>query len=170
MRRSTRALSLILGMAVALVSLPGGGSVAAQQNPCMLLTTDEIGALAPNQHVSDGARAVLSPDSITCRYAWGGGNGRYTLAVSVSTAARMFAGLNADAIKQGMVSSVMPGTTDAAVPDIGDAAVFKAHSALSAGASAYLKDRVLQINLDGLDAREKKGQLISLLKSAASRL
>jgi len=167
MMRVPRALCLILGVAFA---IPAGGPLAAQQNPCMLLTTDEVQALAPKQHVSDGVRAALSPDSVTCRYTWGTGNGRYALTVSVNTASRMFAGMNADAIKRGLMSSVMPGTADAAIPDVGDAAAFKAYSALYASASAYLKDRVVQVNLDGLDARDSRAQLIALLKSAASRL
>jgi len=33
-----------------------------------------------------------------------------------------------------------------------------------------VKGRVLQMHLDGLDARDKKDQLIALLKLAASRL
>ena len=165
------ALALILGVAAAGIVVPGSGSVAAQtENPCALLMTDEIQMLTPNEHISDGARAAQSPDSTTCRYTWGAGLGRFTLAVSINTASRMFAGMNADAIKQVLVSSTMPGTTDAAIPDVGQAAVFKAYSPLYAGASTYLKDRILEVNLDGFDAREKKGQLISLLKSAASRL
>jgi hypothetical protein len=38
------------------------------------------------------------------------------------------------------------------------------------GANAFVKDRILQLNLEGFDAREMKSQLISLLKAAASRL
>jgi hypothetical protein len=48
--------------------------------------------------------------------------------------------------------------------------MFKSYSSVYATASAYLKDRYLQVTLDGIDARDRKGQLISLLKSAASRL
>jgi hypothetical protein len=61
-------------------------------------------------------------------------------------------------------------TEDAAISDVGETGVFKAHSSLYVTASAYLKGRVLQLSLDGFDAREKKGQLLSLLKSAASRM
>jgi hypothetical protein len=64
----------------------------------------------------------------------------------------------------------VPETTDAAIPDVGEAAVFKAYSSVYATATTYLKDRILQVNLEGVDAREKKEQLIALLKSAASRL
>ena len=33
-----------------------------------------------------------------------------------------------------------------------------------------VKDRVLQVTLDGIDGRDRKAQLVALLKSAASRL
>jgi len=39
-----------------------------------------------------------------------------------------------------------------------------------ATASALAKGRYLQVTLDGLYARDQKGQLIALLKSAVSRL
>jgi hypothetical protein len=106
----------------------------------------------------------------TCRYTWGAGTERYTFAVSVNSVSRMFVGMTGDAVKQHIVSSIKPGTADATIPDIGEAAVFRADSPVYAGASAYLKGRLLQVHLDGLDAREKKDQLISLLKAAASRL
>ena len=168
------AFGLVLGLVGAAVapSLSGGGTVTAQgQNRCALLTVDEVHALAPKEQVSDGvASAIASNEFFTCHYRWGMGAGRYTLEVSVNPASRAFAGSGADSIKQGLLSSVAPGTTDAVVTEIGEAAVFKAYSPAYAGASAYLKDRLLQVNLEGVDAREKKAQLISLLKSAAARL
>jgi hypothetical protein len=36
-------------------------------------------------------------------------------------------------------------------------------------ASTYQKGRVLQVRLDGFGARDRKDQLIALLKSAAAR-
>ena len=156
-------------------SLPAADLSAAQasaQNPCGLLTSDEVQALVPEkEHASSGmAEAIPALESFTCRYTWGEGVKRYTLAISVNPVSRTYSGMNADAIKQGLTSSIKPETTDATIPDIGEAAVFKADSAGYAGASAYVKDRLLQVHLDGFEAREKKGQLISLLKSAASRL
>lgn len=165
---------MLLGLAIAAVGVPvpGRGTVAAQaQMPCALLTIEEIQGLAPMEQVSEGvASAFEALDSSTCRYTWGSGTGRYTLAVYVNLASRMFAGMSADSVIQSLLSSATPGTTDAAIQDVGDAAVFKAYSPVYASASSFLKGRVLQVNLDGIDAREKKDQLISLLKSAASRL
>ena len=166
------AFALALGAAIAISGtlLQRGGTVAAQvPNACGLLTTDEIHTLAPKEHVSDGL-ASATGDFISCRYTWGAGSQRFTLAVSVNSGSHMYIGMAADSIKQGLTSSVVPGTIDATIPDLGEAAVFKAYSPMYVSANAYLKGRVLQINLDGFDALEKKEQLISLLKSAAARL
>jgi hypothetical protein len=147
-------------------------SVAAQGlSPCALLTAEEIQTIVPKEHMASGvARAVSALDSFGCRFTWGAGTGHFTLDVAVNPASRMFAGMSADAAKQALLSSVIPGTSDAVVPDIGEAAVFKVHSPLYANVSAYVKNRVLQVSLDGIDAPDWKAELISLLKSAASRL
>jgi len=166
--------SLIAGLAIAVFgsSWEGGGTVAAQSpNACGLLTADEVHALAPTRTIHDGvASAIPEREFQTCRYTWGDGTNASSLVVSVNPASRMFAGMTPDAIKQRLSSTIVPETADAVISDVGEAAVFKAHSALFVSASAYLKGRVLQLNLDGFDAREQKGQLLSLLKSAASRL
>jgi hypothetical protein len=176
-RLSHMIIALGLGVCTAVVgtSFAGVGASAAQANttnPCGLLTIDEVQGLgSPKEHASNGvAEAMPAQELFTCRYTWGTGTERYTLAVSVNSASRTFVGMSGDAIKQNLASLVKPDTTDATIPDVGEAAVFKADSPVYAGASAYLKGRLLQLHLDGLDARDKKDQLISLLKSAASRL
>ena len=65
---------------------------------------------------------------------------------------------------------MVPETADAVIADVGEAAVFKADSAVSVHATAYVKNRMLQVHVDGFEAREKKDQVIALLKSAAARL
>ncbi len=82
----------------------------------------------------------------------------------------MYVGLTPDAGKQKLASTIVPETDDAAISDVGDAGVFKAHSSLYVTASAFVKGRVQQLSVDGFDARDQKGQLLSLLKSAAARL
>jgi hypothetical protein len=82
----------------------------------------------------------------------------------------VFAGMSADSIKQGLASSVVAGTADSTLAEIGQTAVFRAYSPAYVGASAYVKDRILQVNLEGTDARDKKDQVIALLKAAAARL
>lgn len=172
MRTSTAAALLGLGIAAASALAPGRGVAAAQQT-CGLLTSEEIQALAPNQSVSDATvSSNKGTGAVTCFYTWGGapGPGHFTLSLSVRPAATVFAGMNAASIKQTVLATVTPDTVDEAIPDVGEAAVFKGSSSVYATASAYVKDRYLQVTLDGIDARDRKGQLISLLKSAVSRL
>jgi hypothetical protein len=156
------------------VSSPGliNGTVSAQApNTCALLTNDEVQALAANTSVGDGVPSSMPAATYgTCRYAWGTGTGRFRLGVTVNDGSRMFPGMTPDQIKQVLLKSVKPETTDAVVSDIGETAVFKSDSAYYATATAFLKGRILVVTLDGLDAREKKDQAIALLKSAASRL
>jgi hypothetical protein len=132
-----------------------GGDVIAQPRTCGLLTSEEVQACAGD---------------VSCRYTWGSGVGHYTLTLSARQASRVFPGMNAASIRQGLQGRATPGTTDEAIADVGEAAVFKSSSSVYATAAAYLKDRYLQVTLDGIDARDRKGQLISLLKSAVSRL
>ena len=73
-------------------------------------------------------------------------------------------------IKERPLESVRAGTTDAVLSEIGEAAVFKPDSPVYASAFALVKGRILGVHLDGAFAREKKDQVIGLLKSAASRL
>ena len=163
---------VIIGLAIAAASVSiGGRAVLAQPQTCGLLTSEEVQALAPKQTVTDAAvSGNQGGGAVSCRYTWGSGPGHFTLSLSVQPASRVFVGMNAAAIKQGVIGTVTPGTVDEAVPEVGEAAVFKSTSNVYATASAYLKDRYLQVTLDGIDARDRKGQLIALLKSAASRL
>jgi hypothetical protein len=164
----------VLGLALAVIGapLPALHTVAAQEpNTCALLSHDDVQALVPDEHVqvNDGVPAE-SMSSHSCRYTWGEGTGRYSLSVNVNPAARMFAGQNTDAIKMGLLGSVRAETKDATISDVGDAAVFKAYSTAYASATAYLKDRILQVSLDGFDAADRRDALVSLLKKAAAKL
>jgi hypothetical protein len=82
----------------------------------------------------------------------------------------MFPRTTPEQIKQRLRDSVRAGTDDEVIPEIGDTAVFKRESFVYANATALVKGRMLQVQLDGLGALEKKGRVIALLKSAASRL
>ena len=168
------AFVLALAMVVTGVSGFGGvdGTVSAQApNTCALLMTDEIQPLAGNASVGEGVASSLpSFNYSTCRYAWGDGTDRFKLSVIVHDAARAFPGMTPDQIKQRLVQSVTPDTTEAVISDVGEAAVFKSDSPYYATASAFLKGRILEVRLDGSIAREQKDQAIALLKSAASRL
>ena len=159
-------------MVAAGLSGPGGvdATVSAQApDACALLTTGDVQSFAAS--AGEGVpSAIASMNYSTCQYAWGAGTDRFKLGVIVQDASRMFPGMAPDQIKQLLLKSVKPETTDAVVTDIGEAAVFKSDSAYYATATAFLKGRILVVTLDGLDAREKKDQAIALLKSAASRL
>jgi len=173
-RRQYRgATAFVLALAAVATGVSGGGrnTVAAQMpNPCALLTTDEIQPLAGNATIADGLPNSPAAGSTRCRYAWGAGTGRFTLDVSVSEAAPMYADVSPERIKQQLLESVRPGTADAVIPEVGEAAVFKPDSPAYAGATAFIKGRILQVYLDGVYARDKKDQVIELLKLAAARL
>jgi hypothetical protein len=169
----THTFAVLLGLAVAAggALTTGGGAVLAQPQTCGLLSGDEVQALAPNQSVTDAAPSGnQGGGAVSCLYTWGTGPGHFTLALSVRPASRAFVGMDAASIGQALLTTVTPGTTDEAIPDVGQAAVFKSYSSAYATASALVKDRYLQVTLDGIDARDRKGQLIELLKSAVSRL
>jgi hypothetical protein len=155
-------------------SWPGrvDGTVSAQElNPCALLSDDEIKPLAAKTSVAAGVSTSFpSFGYATCRYAWGEGVDRVKLVVVVTEASRMFPRLTPDQVKQQLLASVRAGTDDAVIADVGDAAVFKPDSFIYAIATGLVKGRILQVQLDGLGAREKKDQVIGLLKSAALRL
>ena len=149
-----------------------GGIVSAQTlNPCTLVTKDDVQSLAAKQSVTDGVPSSIPAfGSVACRYTWGIGADQFRVDVVVNDASRMFPGMSADQIKQRLLESVRVGTADAVVSDIGDVAVFRADSALYAGATAISKGRVVEVQADGFVARERKDQVIALLKSAVSRL
>ena len=174
MSRFASAFVLALAMIATGVSGPGGVNVnvsAQTPNPCALLTTDEVRSLAGNASVSDGVPSSLpSFGSMSCRYTWGSGTGRVRLDVNVYDASGRFAGMSADQIKPRLLESVKPGTAEAVISDVGEAAVFKSDSPYYATATALLKGRILEVRLDGLDARAEKDRAIALLKSAVSRL
>ena len=152
--------------------MSGQSAVSAQAlKPCELLTTAEIQPLTAKESVPDGVSSSLQAfGSATCRYTWGVGVDRVKLDVNVYEAPRMFPGMSPDQINQRLLQSVRAGTADAVISDVGDAAVFKVDSPLYVSATASSRGHILAVHLDGLDALDKKDQLIALLKSAVSRL
>ena len=151
----------------------GGGTVSAQAalNPCALLTTSEIQPLELTASDGDGVATALDAyGSTSCRYAWGVGVKRLKLNVIVNDASKMFPGMGAAQIKQRLQESVKAASADAAISDLGDAAVFTADSPYLATATAAIKGHILSVQVDGFIARDSKDHVIALLKAAASRL
>ena len=175
-RESGFAAAFALGLALVVVGAPGpgrvDGTVSAQAlNPCALLTVDEVEALAGKTSVAEGvSNSVPAFGYGACRYKWGAGTGVFKLDVTVNEASRVFPGVSPDQIKQRLLESVRAGTADAIVTDVGEAAVFKPDSPVYASAFALVKGRIVAVHLDGVYARERKDQVLSLLKSAASRM
>ncbi len=117
--------------------------------------------------------AVLG--SFVCEYKWGtGGNavsGLYTLQVIVSDASKAFPGMDPGTVKEGLLAeATKPGATATVIPGVGDAAIFDSNAPIRASTTALVKGSMLQVNLEGPDARTKKNQVIALLKAAAGRL
>lgn len=175
-RRSVAGLALT---AAGLFTAAGAGSLAAQAppagqpaGPCALLKTDEVQSLAnKNVAVSEGVAASISViGSSTCSYAWGAGAERYTLDVTVNDAARVFPGLAPAAVGERVHAAITGSAPASPSLGIGDVSVYKEDSPLFVHATSFLKGRILQVQLGGIDAIEKKDQVISLLTTAASRL
>jgi hypothetical protein len=136
-----------------------------------MLMIDEIQPLALKEEVGAGVpTAIQSLGRVACRYQWGTGTGRYTLDIIVNEASRMYSDTSPAAIKQRLAAADGPGTVSEAISDVGEAAAFRSDSPLLATTTAYVKGRILQLNLDGYDARAKKDQVIALLKTVTSRL
>ena len=171
--RSSRRFPVAFAIAAILaIAFPHSRAITAAQSapPCTLLTTEDIQPLASQHTVAAGVAASYAPTGFNmCRYAWGGGLDRYTLEVNVGDSSRMFEGLAPDQARQALQAIVVKDTADTIITDVGDAAIFKAESPVYVQATALIKGRVLQLSLDGLDAREKKGELIALLKKAAAK-
>ena len=168
------AFVLALAMVAIGIDEPGSGSstaVAQTAAPCTLLKVEDVQPLASKETVAEGVSTSLAAAaSSTCKYAWGSGVRRYKLDVTVSEASRTYSGATPDLIKQGLQASVKAGTADAVVPDAGETAIFKADSPAYVHSTAYAKGRILRVDLDGVDALDKKAQVIELLKLALSRL
>lgn len=161
-----------LALAVTVAFGSGRGIVSAQElNPCGLLTSDDIHAVAVETNVAAGiANTLPAHGYAACRYDWGSGINRFKLDVVVTDASRLYKGLSPEQVKQQLLQSVREGTYDAVITEVGDTAVFTPDSPVYGRAIAFVKGRILEVRLDGLFAGEKKDQIIGLLKSAASRM
>jgi hypothetical protein len=150
--------------------------VEASPDPCSLLKAPDLQAIAPGVSVGPGT-VTRQPElgSATCSYHWGPGSnaasGRFNLHVTVSDASKAFPGTSGATIIQGLLAETKKRhSTAVVVPGVGQAAIFKSEAPIRANTTAYIKGLILQVDLDGLDGRTKKDQVIALLKAAAARL
>ena len=168
--------SLVVGLA--LVCLGVSESPDRAQKPgdgCALLQAAEIQTLAGTAKVGAGKATTDALGSRMCQYEWGtGGNvqgGRSFLNVSVTATSKTFPGMDASLVRQGLLANAKPGTPNtAAIPGIGDAAIYESDDPIRVKTTALAKGNMLIISFESRDARAKKDQLITLLKLAAGRL
>jgi hypothetical protein len=158
--------SFSLGEARALLLRRSLGSL----HPCELLKPAEILGLAPKGHISEKDISFLPGGPFGCKYEWEAG----TDAASGHFALQIVFGApltDSATTKEGVLSMARDGGPNATVvSDLGDAAVFLSDSANWAAVTAYVKGVLLQVSLEGPDARARKDQIIALLKAAAARL
>lgn len=133
-----------------------------QKNPFVQSTT--------NLTVANGVPSPNAIGAAKCQYAWGAGTDHFTLDVIVSDPSRAYVPITPDVVKQQLQTMVKTGTADEAITNVGDIAVFTSDSYYLATTTAFVKGRILRVQLDGYDARDKKDGVIRLLKLAASRL
>jgi hypothetical protein len=146
---------------------------AQPKDACALLKSSEIQALAGSA-IGHGESAKDELGSLTCVYKWGKGinayNGAYQFQVIIADASRMMPGTTGDMMRQGMAAEVKSAKDNAGmIPGVGEAAMFKTRP-IAVETSAFAKGRMLMVNFEGPDARQKKDQVIALLKTAVGRL
>lgn len=156
---------------VALVFAPHAGP----KDPCALLKAAEIQVLDPKGQISPGVAA--KPDALgalECNYEWGAGanvySGKHYLHVTVGEASKLFVGVDAATLKLGIAMQAKSEPNGAAIPGVGDAAVFSSSDKIRAKTMALVKGLILLVNYEALDGFAQKDHVIALLKAAAARL
>jgi hypothetical protein len=150
--------------------------VSALPDPCTLVRALDLQALFQNGPAGPGA-VEKHPEigSATCTYQWGTGSnaysGRFNFHVTVSELSKTYPGTDREVLKAGLLAETKkPGENAVAISGVGDAAIYKSGSPIRSETTAIVKAFFLQVDLDGPDGRGKKDQVISLLKTAASRM
>lgn len=145
------------------------------KDPCALLKTGEIQTLDPNGQISPGV--ATKPDALgalECNYEWGPGanaySGKHYLHVTVVEASKLFAGVDAATLKQGIAMQAKSEPNGSVISGVGDAAVFSSSDKIRSKTIALIKGLILQVNYEALDGFAQKDRVIALLKAAAARL
>jgi hypothetical protein len=102
----------------------------------------------------------------------GRGRTSFSFIVINGDASRIWPGMSPALVKQGLLGAATRGhkLNASAISGIGDAAIVESSAPTQAKATAYVKGRILIVTLEGPDARAKKDQVLTLLKTAAARL
>jgi hypothetical protein len=170
-KNRTRAFTIIL-----LVASNASVASAQPRDPCALLKSAEIQALAPGATIGNGVAAVETLGA-SCVYTWGPKSDKWgdpQLSVTVLDTSKAYPGMDANTLKQGMLAVVKTGGPNASIiPGIGDAAAFTFEDRVSsATAQAYFAAKGVQVSLTfhSGDALSSKDKLTALLKEAVGRL
>lgn len=174
-----RPLRIGAGIAVLLAgSASGAAAGPLPADPCALLETAEIQALAPGARIGSGvADAGAAPLAVGCSYTWGPRTrewGESVVTVTVIDASKAWPGLDADLLRVGLLAKARAaGPNSSEIPGLGDAAVFTFEARSSnAMAEALLmaKGVHLSVTYHAGDSLANKQKIIALLKDAAARL
>ena len=173
---------LVVGAVLAILQFAASASDAVAgalpKEPCALLKSADIQALAPDAKIDKGvADTSMVPLGIGCTYTWGpktSEGGESTLTITVIDVPTAWPGTSAEVIKQGMAAKVTAGGPDASeVPGVGDAAAFyveaRSHNAIAEG-HFHAKGFHVTVKLHSGDASSSKDKLIALMKDGASKL
>jgi hypothetical protein len=177
---------LLVGLAIVVLQFASpaiNGAIAATlpKDPCALLKPAEIqAAIEPGANIGIGVPST-DPAAFTigCAYTWGPTTnewGQTSLTTNVIDASKVFpGGLNPDGIKERVQVETQMGGADASqIPGVGDGAVFtndsKSHNATLKAYIVEAKGVLLLVQFHGGNAVALKDKLITLLKTAATRL
>jgi hypothetical protein len=166
--------AVVLGLMLGVFGISGSAVKAQTPNDgCALLQAADLQALAGATKVGPGKPSTDGLGSLLCQYIWGtGGNvqsGRSYVNVSVTLIAKAFPGMDAALLRQGFLGQAK-GPNAGVIPGVGDAAVYESNAPIRVETRALAKGKVLTVSFESSDARTKKDQVISLLKTAAGRL
>jgi len=171
-------VSKLLAIAALVTSFPGAARLAAQaqaKDACSLLRPDEVQSVAPSTAIGNAVSTNDNLGSVVCTYRWSTGKtatpAQYAFQIVNGDPSRMFPAMSEAQIKEALLRPAKQNQADASlVSGIGDAAVFKSESPTKSDVTAFLKGRIVTLSIEAPDARNRKDQLVALLKLASGRL
>jgi len=149
------------------ILLVGSGAVSAQK-ACTLVTQAEAQAVASGTVGKGNESAIAAMNMSSCSYLGSGKDSTPSVFVSVTEAAKIYAGMDTATLKTTVFGRTDKATTP--VPGIGEAANYMQVSATKGAAKALAKGKIVTVDYEAADAMAKKDQVIGLLRTAVSRL